>query len=91
MNQLAPSVSIPSDCWTDVEGDGSRLLATIDVNHCSLHLEAFAVERDAGIQAWATNVEELSAIYAASGADGGWQTVPINGREYVLIATPYSE
>jgi hypothetical protein len=45
MHQVAPSVSIPSADWTDADGDGSRLLATIDVNDCSLHMEAFAVGR----------------------------------------------
>lgn len=56
-----------------------------------MHVEAYAVERDDDMQIWTTNADELSAIYAAVGADGGWQTVTINDRDYVLIATPYCE
>lgn len=28
-------------------------------------------------------------VYAAIGGDGAWETVEINGREYVLIITPH--
>jgi hypothetical protein len=41
------------------------------------------------MQTWTTNAVELSAIDAAVGADGGWQSVTIDRRDYVLIATPY--
>lgn len=72
-------------------GDGSRLLGTIVINGCDLHLEALAVSRDGDMQIWSTDAGELSALHDAVGAGGPWQTVTINGREYVLIATPYCE
>lgn len=50
MSQLAPSISVSPLSWTDTEGDGSRLLGTIVVNGCDLHLEALAVTRDGGMQ-----------------------------------------
>jgi hypothetical protein len=84
-----PRIDVPDDAWDDVEGDGSRLLATVIVNDVSLHMEAVAVRGDGGLFGW-IDAPELDAAYIATGADGGWETALIDGRHYVLHAVPYA-
>jgi hypothetical protein len=84
-----PRVEVPNELWQDVDGDGSRLLATLIVNNVPLHLEAVVVRRDGELFGWLSS-PELDAAYADSGVDGGWQTVRIGERDYVLHAVPYA-
>ena len=90
MNRMSPTMELPWTSWRDTEGDASRLLTTVLINGCSMHLEAFAVETVGGVQTSLTRDDDLSAIHAAVGADGPWETCRIAGREYVLVASPYS-
>jgi hypothetical protein len=80
---------VPNELWQDVDGDGSRLLATLIVNNVPLHLEAVAVRRDGELFGWLSS-PELDAAYADGGVDGGWQTAWIDEREYVLHAVPHA-
>jgi hypothetical protein len=61
------------------------------VNGLPLHLEALVVSADEhGIQRGSREADEgLAMIHQAVGADGHWQTLEIDGHEYVLIATPF--
>jgi hypothetical protein len=56
-----------------------------------MHLHAIEVARGEGpvqrvVGEWD---EALALVHEASGADGHFETVEINGREYVLVATPF--
>lgn len=61
------------------------LLAEIIILGCSMHLHAYAItERDPDEYA-----ESGNAIHDAVGDGEPWTEVTINGRAYVLVATPY--
>ncbi|HEY1292853.1 MAG TPA: hypothetical protein VGJ60_07240 [Chloroflexota bacterium] len=88
-------ITIPDDAWEPNDGladPRSRLLATISINDCPMHLEAWEVRvNEEGIQE-PTAIEDdgdFWNLYAAVGADGHFQTVEIGGREYILVASPY--
>lgn len=80
--------------YGDDEDPESRLTAAFYINGLPMHLEARAVERDdAGIQIgvgpYPEDIDVLSAF--AGEPDGGFMTTHINGREYVLVAYPFSD
>jgi hypothetical protein len=85
------SLEIPASAWRAVTVDGSRLMATLVVNGLPLHLEAIEVEVDESrIQRASDESDDsLELVHMAAGADGHWQTLEIDGREYVLMATPF--
>lgn len=57
-----------------------------------LHLELLAVTRDEdGMLTAVIYPENLEACHEISSPDGEFQTVTLNGREYVLYATPYQD
>jgi hypothetical protein len=87
--RTAATISIPRSAWTDAYGDGTTLLTTIGVGGCNLHLEAIAVEWTGGVQRASTRDSDLGVWRAATGAGGPWETLDIDGQEYVLVATPY--
>ena len=88
--------------WSDAgpdEDPGLRLLATLVINGCAMHLAAFRVrntddiqeldtctERNADLRCYERSYEDY---YSAATSDGHWHTVEIAGKPYVLIATPY--
>lgn len=104
-----PSIQIPDDAWieTGPEDDdnkedpechdpGARLLATIAIKGCTMHLEAYALAKEC--QGDSTAEQRFAPVYGEdSGAqhafytltDGAAQTVTIRGREYVLVAFPH--
>ena len=84
-----PRLDVPDECRQDVDGDGSRLLATVVVNDVPLHLEAVAVRNDGELFGWVGSAE-LDAAYVAAGVDGGWETARIHQRDYVLHAAPHA-
>ena len=89
---MGPSVEIPASAWQPAAEDGSRLITTVVVNGLPLHLEAIEVSTDEyGIQRGCGDADEsLATIHEVVGAEGHWQTVTIGGRDYVLIASPYT-
>jgi hypothetical protein len=88
-----PVVPLAALTWRDSseKADRSRLLTTIQIGPVKLHLEAYlAEESDTSIQEFAGDFGDTAdKVYDAIGADGAWETVVIEGREYVLIATPF--
>jgi hypothetical protein len=69
----------------------SRLLGTLYINATAFHVMAYAVhETDEGLQEFVGDfVDEPEAVYTALAGDGAWQTIMIDGREYVLVITPH--
>lgn len=88
-----PEVPLAALDWRDATEsiDGTRLLATLEIGPALFHVMAYLAVDDAeGVQqftgCWG---DEADSVYAAIGGDGAWETVEINGREYVLIITPH--
>lgn len=93
------SITIAPEDWEptgpDAESDPdepdptARLLASINVNGCALHLEAFAVVDNDSCQeaAHAHFHDDVEALQNMQ--DTAFQTVEINGRTYILVATPH--
>lgn len=92
-----PSLNIPENAWRDlsVHGDCSPrtfLVAEIRINGVNMHLEAIQVETDDGRVQRAVDFFAESALdkyREGADADGPFQTVMIEGREYALIASPF--
>lgn len=96
---LQVNVTIPDDRWeaigTPDPDDGldgrERLLAEIVVNGMPMHLEAWEIADPGPLNFQEAKVddESLASIGAALGQSGPFDTLPIGGREYVLIASPH--
>lgn len=72
------------------ENRGTRLLSSIRVMGCPMHLEAWEVYfDDDGVQQSKAWPGDFSNIAVGIGVEDPWRTVTIDGREYVLIATPF--
>jgi hypothetical protein len=90
-----PAMRIPESAFTpcsDSTDPHARCLAWVQINGMNCHVEAIAVYVDANDIQNATDPEWQSAleqVYEAVGGDGGWQTITMFGREYVLILTPF--
>ena len=91
----ATIVNIPSDAWEPTGPDSdpqSRLLACLDVGGYPMHLEAYEVMIDkhktqvAANSLFDTNVENA---YGVGEPDKPFETIDINGKTYILVATPY--
>lgn len=88
------TITIPEDAWSENPGiaDGRNCLyATLIVNGLHMHLEAWEVHDDEGIQrAIAEEYEDsLGLLHEAISADGHFDTREIAGRTYVLVAFPF--
>lgn len=87
---------IPDRRWQPVgeEDDPSaQLHAPVVAAGVCLHVDAVAVTAAADqlVASGAVyDTDDLDAVRGAVGADGPFTTATISGREYVLIATPYS-
>lgn len=69
----------------------SCMLAKMQIGTLMMHLEAIAVEEGADGQNRAVNHHWTDALIAyEEAADARFSTIEINGRDYVLIATPYA-
>jgi len=83
------------DCTThEHEEDGdqrSRLTTTIVINGTMFHLDAYEVRDGAGgyQEAVQGGDNDLNHYAGAAGADGPFSTTTIDGRQYVLFATPF--
>lgn len=87
-------ITIPFDQWeaSGTDDRAGRLYAEISINGYPMHLEAYAVEESGlhGVQGAADPAFEgcVDAMLEHF-VEGAAQTVEINGREYLLVATPY--
>jgi len=63
----------------------------VRINGVGFHLEGWAVEddEDTHTQTAEWDDESLGLVHNAVGADGSWDTVTVNGREYVLVMSPH--
>lgn len=94
---LGPSVniSVPDDLWEPNDGLDDPLNAlrvTLHVNGYPMHFEAWEVheDEDGHQHAVAPEYEEnIDALWSAVSGDGRFQTTRINGREYILVASPF--
>lgn len=63
----------------------------VRINGVGFHLEGWAVEYDEDehrhTALW--DDDNLGHVHMGVGADGSWDTVTVNGREYVLVMSPY--
>lgn len=94
----APSseLTIPEDVWREndaLDVPETCLTATITINGCEMHLEAWAVE-DVGDRQLTADLgysQALVDLRLAVNADSPFYTITIKGRPYVLVATPFCQ
>ena len=93
MLDIRIKLNLPDGAWENndgVEPEGTRLLTTILLNGVLMHLEAWEVYiDDAGVQQHPTHPEDLDKLTDLMGADSPFHTWEINGRRYIVIATPF--
>jgi hypothetical protein len=87
------TIIIPPGMWLDVDGDGTRLKAVISICGTLMHLEAIqvhAVGRDREQEAVNPLLTEDFNLLCRYGSEGQFETTDINGKTYVLVATPFT-
>lgn len=70
----------------------SRLLATLYIGSLPCHLEAIAVKENKKYGQVAANgafENNLNGMFQAAEPDGAFDTIEMNGRDYVLLLTPH--
>ena len=72
------------------EDPSAQLHAPVVAAGVCLHVDAVAVADQFVAPGAVYDTDDLDAVRSAVGADGPFTTATIGGREYVLIATPYS-
>ena len=92
---MRSSITIPFQDWRAAgsESDAGAILhAVIEINGCSMHLEAIATTTGDGEQRGTTDETDatLDLLSTATGAGDPWTTVRIGSRPYVLFATPFA-
>ena len=84
-------ILIPPGMWRDDRGDGTKLHCVIAICGTMLHLEAIQVHMVGDVQAPVN--PELADDFthlALYGNEGVFDTTEINGKHYVLAATPFT-
>lgn len=84
-------ILIPPGMWRDDRGDATKLHCVISICGTMMHLEAIQVH-DVGDEQQAVN-PDLSHDFTFLGlfaSDGTFDTTEINGKLYVLVATPFT-
>lgn len=88
------ALRVPSGLWRDIseQQDRSVLLMTVLIRGIPHHLKAIQVEKRNTVQSAVdpTAEKELGDVHALCGASGPFQTVRLDGREYVMTLTPHS-
>lgn len=91
-----PRLSLDQFEWEPTGSDDnprSRLLATLYIEGWAFHVEAYEVKEKEGSYFHVTSdtmfEDDLDHYYAAANADGPFQTIRIEGREYVIVMTPF--
>ena len=88
------NITIPFEQWeqTGSEEDiTSRLLSGITINGLPLHVEAIAIDPDDDIQKAADPTFEDDVERYQSIQDTNFRTTEINGRQYIIVATPHGD
>lgn len=92
--ESTPKIEIPDSLWLETgpdEDPRARLLSRVEILGTFMHLEAIAVRTDPDHIQRADHSDESFAnlaIYAEP--DGPFDTTAIRGRDYVLVAYPFS-
>lgn len=84
-------IVIPPGMWRDSRGNETKLNAVISISGTMMHLEAIQVHQVNDVQE-AVNPEfadDLTYI-GLFGNEGTFETTEINGKTYVLVATPFT-
>ena len=94
MDTTTTHITIPDEAWepalADAEDPENHLIAAISINGVPLHLEAVeVVETGWKAQAQIDSFTDLEKLAVAVVADTAFRTWERNGRQYVLVATPY--
>jgi hypothetical protein len=87
------AIIIPSDMWTDADGDASRLICVISINGTLMHLEAIRVRyvgRSCELRPVSSNHDADFEHLCRYGSEGEFETTDINKKKYVLVATPFA-
>lgn len=85
--------TLPGTRWYDVHGDASRLRRIITINGTFMHLDAIHVEYvgEGRVQSAVSDRDAADfALLCQFGTEGQFETTDIDGRHYVLIATPFT-
>jgi hypothetical protein len=84
-------ILIPPGMWRDDRGDETKLHCVISISGTMMHLEAIEVREVAGVQAPVNPEFESDFIcIGLFGNEGQFDTTEINGKHYVLVATPFT-
>jgi len=92
----APRITLPASAWrTDAAEPRSiaALHTTLEINGCSMHVMAISVDMRDGVQRGVNDDLDatLDLMSNATGAGDPWETVDIDGRDYVLLVTPFGQ
>ena len=92
-------LDIPAAAWEDTsdtsvgrEKDGSRLGCTVQIGGVLFHAEAFEAKDNSGFQTLTNEdlSDTLDALFTIAGdSTDGFQTTEINGRNYIIVLTPF--
>lgn len=84
-------ILIPPGMWRDDRGDASKLHCVISISGTMMHLEAIQVhiadDEQQPVNPELANDFLYLSLYAS---DGAFDTTDINGKPYVLVATPFT-
>jgi len=88
-------IQIPDACWEPVDfldgdenGIPSQLLATLYVNSCPMHFEAYLVDEQGDI-CDVRHQQSINLVKAALRDDEPWKSFSYGGHDYVMIAIPF--
>jgi hypothetical protein len=84
-------ILIPPGMWRDDRGDATKLHCMISISGTMMHLEAIQVHA-VGDEQEAVNPELASdfSFLCVYGSEGTFDTTEIDGKSYVLVATPFT-
>jgi hypothetical protein len=84
-------ILIPPGMWRDVRGDATKLHCVIVISGTMMHLEAIQVQ-EVDDEQQAVNPDLVSdfTYVCLFGSEGTFDTTEINGKSYVLVATPFT-
>lgn len=84
-------ILIPPAMWRDVHGNATKLHCVISISGTMLHLEAIQVHKVGTVQQPVDPTLEQDFTHVCMfGNEGQFDTTEINGKSYVLVATPFT-
>jgi hypothetical protein len=84
-------ILIPPGMWRDSRGDATKLHCVISVSGAMMHLEAIQVHYTGDEQQTVNpDLADDFTYLSLYGSDGPFDTTEINGKSYVLVATPFT-